>query len=152
MIGSTMLASAVVAASIVTAPVTSVKPVTTYQTISVPTTICNQVPVYNPGNSHGSIVGGIIGGVVGSNIARDSRNRDVVTGIGVLVGSEMGRVNNTPPSYGTTTQCAQGFDYKTVPVVSHYEVTYTYKGVSHTAYMQHNPGSYVTIDQHHTVR
>ena len=152
MLTSTLIASATVAASIVTSPVTNVRPIVTNQVIQVPKTNCVNVPVYHSGNNNGSIVGGIIGGVVGSNLGRDSRNRDVLTGVGVLVGSEMGRVNNTPPSYGMTQQCGTYYDNQVVQTVSGYEVTYRLNNMSYTTTMGYHPGSYVTIEHSHSVR
>ena len=149
---TSMLLASAVSAAIVTAPVINVQPIVSSEHVQVPRNVCTQVPTYHSGSNNGSIVGGIIGGVIGSEVGRDSSNRAALTGIGVLIGSQMGQANNTPPSYGSTTHCGVQYTSEYVQRVSSYQVTYQLDGVNYTTVMSYHPGSHVTVQRSHSVR
>lgn len=141
---TTIIASAAVAATMVQAPVTNVEPIIRNEVVTVQTQNCHTLPAYS---NRESIVGGIVGGLIGSQIGRDEGTRRVMTGVGAVIGSQVGY-----DSYGPGQRCAPAVENRAVPTVAGYRVTYMYNGAYHVAQLPYNPGQYVTIQQHHSIR
>ncbi len=96
-------------------------------------------------NVGGAIVGGILGGVLGHQIG-GGRGRDVATGLGAVGGAAIG-ANTGRDGPQTVTQDVQRC--ASVPgsaQPAYWDVTYTFKGVTHRAQYAQNPGPTVTVN------
>ncbi len=107
------------------------------------------VPVASTNNSGigGAVAGAIIGGILGHQVGGGS-GRDIATGVGVVSGAVVGKQvagRNTGTNYATqdvqrceTVQGAPAF----------YEVTYDFRGTTHTAQMSAPPtGNTIIVNE-----
>lgn len=107
-----------------------------------------QVPVQAERPVGGSIVGGIAGALLGSQVGSGS-GRVAASAAGAIAGAVVGdRVeNNGRPQ--TTVQEQAVRQCRTVDALETrtigYQVTYEYRGQTHTALMQQDPGSTVRV-------
>lgn len=97
-------------------------------------------------NVGGAIVGGILGGVLGHQIG-GGRGKDVATGLGAVGGAAIGANAGRDSAPATVTQDVQRC--ATVPgsaQPAYWDVTYTFKGITHRAQYGQNPGRTVTVN------
>lgn len=107
-----------------------------------------QVPVQQERPAGGSIVGGIAGALLGSQVGSGS-GRTAAAAAGAIAGAVVGdRVeNNGRPTSAMQEQAVrqcrtvETLDTRTIG----YHVTYEYRGQTHTALMQQDPGNQVRL-------
>ena len=122
----------------VNADVTSVTPLVSTVSESVPQEVCSQVrvPVYETRRgqaSTGDALGGaILGGVIGNQFGSGS-GKDAMTVLGAIVGADMAnkRGNNyqVVTGYRNDTQCSVQYTTQQRRVKSGYEVNYEWNGL-----------------------
>ena len=96
-------------------------------------------------NVGGAVLGGIIGGVLGHQIG-GGRGRDVATGLGAVGGAAIGANSG---SAGTQTYTQDVQRCASVPgsaQPAYWDVTYTFKGITHRVQYATNPGPTVTVN------
>jgi uncharacterized protein YcfJ len=97
-------------------------------------------------NVGGAILGGIIGGVLGHQIG-GGRGNDVATGLGAVggaaIGANAGR-DNAPQAISQDVKRCSSVPGSAQP--AYWDVTYTYKGITHRAQYSQNPGRTVTVN------
>ena len=100
-----------------------------------------------------AILGALLGGVIGNQFG-GGNGKDLATGLGVIIGSNVGAGTNKPKHPTTTTVCNDVPQYRQVEVITGYRVKYRFGGAVYTAKYSKDPGEYVTIDTHttHSVR
>lgn len=97
-------------------------------------------------NVPGALAGALIGGIVGHQIGGGT-GRDVATVGGVVAGAAVGsRVGNDRP--GPVTKDVQhcGPD-RSGSEIAYWDVSYTFRGVSHRVQMKQAPGTTVTVNR-----
>ena len=102
-------------------------------------------------NSTGSTVtGAVVGGVLGNVMGHHSRNRDVITGVGVvtgaIIGNEVAKGNQREDVYYTTEQvCEIEYELKDIERVSGYRVTYEVGDTIFETVRPTNPGETMQV-------
>lgn len=105
-------------------------------------------------NAAQALVGGLVGGAIGNQIGRHSGDKGVRLGAtvaGAIVGSAIANESHSRHRGGrhetyTVTEsrpvkrCSQNYEKHYVREIVGYDVTYRYRGHSHTTRMQHDPG------------
>lgn len=93
-----------------------------------------------------AIAGALIGGLIGNQFG-GGRGKDVMTGLGVIVGSNV--ANGTSKRNGGTikrTICDEVPQYQRVKQINGWNVTYMYEGRHYKVYMKEDPGTHVTLE------
>lgn len=153
-------------ADIVKAPVVAKQPIYSNTTVANGTvTQCREVHIQQdkPGVFNGTgealkgngdaIAGAIIGGIIGNQFGGGT-GKDVMTGLGVIVGSNIGAETNKKPRVITRTICDEIPQYTTQTTITGWNVSYQYDGNVYHTQMKDDPGSYVTLETKttHSVR
>lgn len=105
------------------------------------------VPARPAANVPGAIVGGVIGGILGHQIGGGS-GRDIATVGGVVAGAAIGshvgrdRYGNPAPMQDVQ-RCASDPGARTA---DYWEVSYVFRGVTHTVQMTSPPGRSITVN------
>lgn len=143
-VASTAIAATAVSATV---PVIRTDPIVENRPVMVKEYRCNQTsrPTYDQNNA---IVGGIIGGIIGSQMGHDSSSRRVMTGVGAVVGSQIGGVGPSVP----ITHCGDSYTQRAVPTVVAYRVYYVVDGIQQSAILNYDPGSHITVERNYTIR
>jgi uncharacterized protein YcfJ len=119
---------------------------TTYQTQQQQPGVFNGTGEALKGNGD-ALFGAILGGVIGNQFGGGT-GKDVMTGLGVIVGSNVGAGTNKKPQPTTTTVCNDVPQYSEVNRVVGYRVKYRFDGGVYTTKMDKDPGSYITLNIH----
>jgi uncharacterized protein YcfJ len=93
-----------------------------------------------------AIAGAIIGGLIGNQFGGGT-GKDVMTGLGVIVGSNVAK--GTANRRGGTikrTICDDVPQYQKVKEITGYNVTYMYQGMHYKAFFNEDPGTHVTLE------
>lgn len=104
-------------------------------------------PTRAPANVPGAIVGGVIGGILGHQIGGGS-GQDIATVGGVVagaaIGSNVGRDRfGNPTATQDVQRCTNDPSARTA---DHWDVTYSFRGVTHAVQMTSPPGRYITVN------
>ncbi len=105
-------------------------------------------PERQPANVPGAIVGGLIGGILGHQIGGGS-GRDIATVGGVVAGAAIGshvgrdRFGNPVAATQDVQRCSVDSGARTA---DYWEVTYVFRGVTHTVQMTSPPGRSITVN------
>jgi len=98
----------------------------------------------NSANVGGAVVGAIIGGVLGHQVG-SGRGRDVATAGGAVAGAAIGaNVAGRGNTYSQDVQRCQTYSNQGPP--DYWDVTYTFRGVTHRMQMSEPPGPTVTVN------
>lgn len=108
-----------------------------------------QVPVQQERSAGGGIIGGIAGALLGNQIG-DGSGRVAATAAGAIAGAMVGdRVGNNNRQQGPAVQEQAVRQCRTVEAyesrANGYEVTYEYRGQTHTTLMNRDPGTRVRL-------
>jgi uncharacterized protein YcfJ len=101
-----------------------------------------------------AIAGAIIGGIIGNQFG-GGRGKDVMTGLGVIVGSNVAKgTANKNGGRIRRTVCDEVPQYVRVKEIVGWSVTYSYKGRHYKVWLDEDPGTHVTLElsETHTVR
>ena len=116
----------------------------TYQTQQQKPGVFNGAGQALKGNGD-AIFGALLGGVIGNQFG-GGNGKDLATGLGVIIGSNVGAGTNKPQRPTTTTVCNDVPQYREVQVINGYRVKYRFQGRVYTTKMQNDPGSYITLN------
>jgi uncharacterized protein YcfJ len=101
-------------------------------------------PVAQPSrNVPGAIVGGVIGGILGHQIGRGT-GQDIATVGGAVAGAAVG--SNVGRNGTAQTQDVQRCTTDTGAATEYWDVTYTFRGMSHQVQMTSPPGRTILVN------
>lgn len=104
----------------------------------------HQVVAPSQPNVPGAIIGGILGGVLGHQIG-SGRGNDVATAVGAVGGAAVGaNVNRGAQTYTQNVQRCSAVPGSAQ--VAYWDVTYTFRGVTHRAQLAFAPGATITVN------
>lgn len=105
-------------------------------------------PARPAANVPGAIIGGVIGGILGHQVGGGS-GRDIATVGGVVAGAAIGshvardRFGNPVATTQDVQRCANDPGARTA---DYWEVTYVFRGITHTVQMVSPPGRNITVN------
>lgn len=144
---SSLIASTALVAATITVPVISTKPIVQNQPVMVKEYRCTEShrPSYD---RDGALVGGIVGGIIGSTMGHDNNSRRILTGVGAVIGSQVGGQGPSAP----ISHCGESYTQRAVPTIVGYNVTYVVDGIQQSTVLSYDPGSHVTVQRSYSVR
>jgi uncharacterized protein YcfJ len=96
-------------------------------------------------NLGGALIGGILGGVLGHQIG-SGRGNDVATAVGAVTGAAVGANVNRGGGQVTTQDVQRCAAVPGSAQPAYWDVTYTFRGVTHRAQLAFAPGPTITVN------